>query len=88
MWLSQGAGFDLVGLPLVRSGPKTVWAMIAPTLPEAADRPCEVERLAGWKTFTRYDESWGVVSAVMSGSRGRLTCCIGSEIEEELGKDI
>ena len=44
--------------------------------------------VAGWETFTRYDESCGVVSAVMSARRGRLTCCIGSEIEEELGKDI
>lgn len=44
--------------------------------------------VASWETFTRYDEGCGVLSAVMSGRRGRLTCCIGSEIEEELGKDI
>jgi len=43
-WLSQGEAFEPGGAPLVRRGPKTTWAMMAPTLPEAAERPCEVER--------------------------------------------
>jgi hypothetical protein len=30
--------------PRVRRGPMRTWAMMEPTLPEAAEIPCEVER--------------------------------------------
>ncbi len=45
-WLSHGDAAVPVApgfAPRVRRGPKIVCAMMAPTLPEAAERPCEVD---------------------------------------------
>jgi hypothetical protein len=44
-WLSQGAPvLECELYPRLAMGAKTTWAMIAPTLPEAAEKPCAVAR--------------------------------------------